>query len=104
MDLGQILQWLQPKHQQQSFDRLQNLSLSLSGSAAAVHDDVRQLASCRLAILTLSGLWPLKVCSIDGPLDVHQMAGLLLKPCISYMSMTAIIWLMTRSTSASSSA
>jgi len=76
IDSDVILQWLQQKHQQQYFDRLQNLSLSLSKSAAAV-DDVHQLAACGLAILTLAGLWPLKACSIDGPFDVYQIAGLL---------------------------
>ena len=78
IDCDGILQWLQQKHQQQYFARLQKLSLSLSESVAAVLDnDVRLLAACGLAILTLAGLWPLKVCSIDGPFYVHQIAALL---------------------------
>ena len=78
IDCDGILQWLQQKHQQQYFARLQNMSVSLAKTAAAiVHDDMPTLAAFGVAILTLAGLWPLKVCSIDGPLDVHQIAALL---------------------------
>ncbi len=69
-----ILQWLQQKHQQQYFDKLQNFSLSLSNYAA---DDQPPVAASGLATLMLAGLWPLKACSIDGPFDLYQIAGLL---------------------------
>ncbi len=76
IDFDDIVRWMQQKHQQQYFDKLQNLTLFFSESAA-VADDVHALAACGLAILTLAGLWPLKACSIEGPFDVGQIAGLL---------------------------
>ena len=69
-----ILQWLQQKHQQQYFDKLQNFSLSLANYVA---DDQPQVAASGLAMLRLAGLWPLTACSIDGPFNLYQVAGLL---------------------------
>ncbi len=69
-----ILQWLQQKNHQQYFDKLQNFSLSLANYVA---DDQPQVAASGLAMLRLAGLWPLTACSIDGPFDLYQVAGLL---------------------------
>ena len=74
VDHDTIVQWLQQKHQQQYFDKLQNLSLSLSDYAS---DDQHLVAASGLAMLMLAGLWPLIACSIDGPFDLYQIAGLL---------------------------
>ncbi len=71
-----IPQWLQQKHQQKYFDKLQNLTLSLFDPAIVVRD-LRPLTACGQAILMLAGLWPLKACSIDGPFSLYQIAGLL---------------------------
>ena len=76
VDCDDIPQWLQQKHKQQVFDKLQNLSLTLFQQAILV-EDVRSLTESGLAILMLAGLWPLKACRIEGPFDVCQIAGLL---------------------------
>jgi len=76
VDFDDIVRWMQQKHQQQYFDKLQNLSLLLSEAVAAA-DDVHWLAACGLAMLTLAVLWPLKACSVSGPIHVYQIAGLL---------------------------
>ncbi|DBA83203.1 TPA: hypothetical protein ACH3X2_006719 [Trebouxia sp. C0005] len=69
-----ILKWLQQKHQQQYFDKLQNFSMLLSNYAA---DEQPLVAASGLAMLMLAGLWPLKACSIGGPSDLYQIAVLL---------------------------
>jgi len=71
-----VPQWLQQKHKQQYFDKLQNLSLTLFQQAVLV-EDVLSLTESGLVILMLAGLWPLKACRIEGPFDVYQTAGLL---------------------------